>query len=394
MISSGRLSSSLKEDHWLDVEPGEFYDLNKSLNQIHNYMKWQKEVLQQESSELEAVISALSGAILAIDSSHKLLFFNPEAAMLFSVPRRTSKKKDTLLSKIIRNPDILHSYEECLRTGEVIKKNIPIDVLGMDEEPAIYEMTIAPLKKEKESPAHGAVGLFYDISNIKKTERSQLDFITNVSHELRTPLTAVQGYVDTLLEGIKTNSAEQMQHFLSIINRNVKRLVSLLEHFLELSKMEGAISLKKEILKTRDLTCSIIQDLNVKDREVKTRFSEEEVYADKHFVKQVLYNLLDNALKYVAKERLIEVIWERENDFTVLKVKDQGEGIPRLHKHRLFERFYRVDPSRAKKGTGIGLSIVKQILERHGGSIEVESYPGSGSVFICKFPDKKNGEKG
>ena len=146
---------------------------------------------------------------------------------------------------MIRNPDILQAYNECLQKESIIKKTLSIGIFDMEKEDSMYEITVAPLKTT-DNKIHGAVGLFYDISNIKKTEQIQLDFITNVSHELRTPLTAIQGYVETLLDEMETNTKEQIKQFLSIISRNVQRLVSLLNHFLDLSKMEDTTNLKKE----------------------------------------------------------------------------------------------------------------------------------------------------
>ena len=245
-----------------------------------------------------------------------------------------------------------------------------------------------PLKtKDLRSGVRGAVGLFYDISNIKKTEKIQLDFITNVSHELRTPLTAIQGYVETLLDEMERNQKTQIKQFLGIIRRNVQRLVSLLNHFLDLSKMDS-LSGKKETLDTRSITESILKDLHIKNHEIKVDFSQKTVKADRHFLKQVLYNLLDNAVRYVPPGRLIEILWTKEKNNVVLTVKDQGEGIPERHRDRLFERFYRVDPARTeKKGAGIGLSIVKQLIEKHGGAVRVQSEEQEGSSFICYFPD-------
>ena len=387
MINKGKNFLNTERDLFLDEEFGEFYDINKHLNQINNYVRWQKRIISQESSELEAVISALTGAILAIDQDRKVLFFNNQATLLFSSQRK-SYKKEMFLSEVVRNPDILQAYNRCLQTGNVIKKTLSIGVFDMEEKDSTYEITVAPFKTtDVRSGIRGAVGLFYDISNIKKTEKIQLDFITNVSHELRTPLTAIQGYVETLLDEVEKNKGAQIKQFLDIIQRNVQRLVSLLNHFLDLSKMDS-LSGKKEVLDTETITQSIVKDLHIKNHKIKMDFSQKTVKADRHFLKQVLYNLLDNAVRYVPQGRLIEILWTKEKRHVVLTVKDHGEGIPERHKDRLFERFYRVDPARTeKKGAGIGLSIVKQLIEKHGGAIKIQSEEKAGSSFICYFPD-------
>ena len=384
-IKKGRKSIYTEKEPYLDEEPGELYEFNKSLNQISNYLKWQKNILSQESSELEAVISALTGAILAVNQNKKVLFFNNQATSLFS-PQRSSQQKHLSLSEMIRSPDILHAYEDCLQKAQVIKKTLSIGALGAEDESFIYEITVTPLKKAGQ--VYGAVGLFYNITNIKNRDKVQLDFITNVSHELRTPLTAIQGYVETLLEDMNTNSKEQIKHFLSIIKRNTQRLVSLLNHFLELSQIEEPKEIKKETLNTEEITQSTVKDLHIKKPEVRMDFAQKTVKANRLLLKQILYNLIDNAVKYAPQSPWIEVLWSKQNNFVLLTVKDYGRGISSRHKSRLFEKFYRVDPSRKQiKGAGIGLAIVKQFIEKHEGSIEVKSSPQEGSSFICAFPD-------
>ena len=385
-INQGKRQINNKIDPFLDDEQGELYDLNKNLNQIHNHLRWQNRIISEESSELEAVISALTGAILAIDENKKVLFFNNQATLLFS-PKRRLQKKELYLSELVRNPDILDLYSECLKTGLVNRKSISLSIFEKEEEPSIYEITVAPFKT-KNQKIRGAVALFYDITNIRNTEKMQSDFITNVSHELRTPLTAIQGYVEILLDQ-KDN--QQSGKFLKTIKRNVERLVSLLNHFLDLSQMEESVELKKDLLDTEKITRSIIEDLHIKTHKTKILISQKKVQADRHFLKQILYNLIENSMKYTPEGSLIEVLWEREQNEAVLKVKDNGPGISSRHKLRLFEKFYRIDPSRSEvKGAGIGLSVVKQLMEKHGGDIRLESKPGEGSVFICSFPIEKD----
>ena len=174
-INLGKRSIHTATETYWDEEPGEFYEMNKNLNQIHNYLRWQKRIISQESSELEAVILALSGAILAIDTNKKILFFNNQATLLFSSQRR-SQRKELYLSEIIRNPDILQIYAECLKTGQVIKKNfVHRGFLRPKKSLLFMKITVAPFKKIG-AKVQGAVGLFYDISNIRKAEKIQLDF--------------------------------------------------------------------------------------------------------------------------------------------------------------------------------------------------------------------------
>ncbi|MBC6414872.1 MAG: PAS domain-containing protein [Bdellovibrionales bacterium] len=386
-INAGKRQINAEEDPFLDDEQGELYNLNRNLNKIHNYLRWQRRIISQESSELEAVISALSGAILAVDKNKKVLFFNNQATVIFSSQRRL-QKREMYLSEIIRNPDILQMYSDCLKNGEVIRQTISFSIFELKEEPLVYEITVAPFKSENQK-IQGAVAFFYDITEISKAEKIHSDFITNVSHELRTPLTAIQGYVETLLTEKDKNNA-QAQKFLEIIKKNVERMASLFKYFLELSQIEGEKNLKKELfLDTKKLTDSVVKDLNIKTHEIKINIHQKTVKADPLLLKQILYNLIENAVKYTPKASVIEVIWKKQKDKVILKVKDNGPGVSYQHRSRLFERFYRVDSSRTGiQGAGVGLSIVKHLVEQHGGDIKLESQTGVGSVFICTFPDK------
>lgn len=385
-LAAGKGSINKHEDFFLN-EPGEFYNINKNINILSDDLQLKRTIISQEASELEAVISAVTGGILAVDQYKKVLFFNNEAVNLFEINKDTSSAV-IYLSEIIRNPSIVDMYNECLQTSQVIKKTITIHSTFSMEQKIVYEVTVAPLEKDSNRP-RGAVALFYNITNMKRTEQMQTDFISNVSHELRTPLTAIQGYVQTLLSDLNVNTQDKTEQFLKVIDRNVKRLVSLLNHFLELSSIENSESLKKETLSTKEITESIIKDLHVKDREIIYNFSATTIQADRHFLKQVLYNLVDNAIKYTLKNCLIEVSWTtNKNNEVVLTVKDHGQGIPLSEQDRMFERFYRADPSRNKiRGAGLGLSIVKQLIAKHGGTINLVSDGMRGSSFICTFPN-------
>ena len=381
-IAYGQKTLDENVDSFLN-EPGEFYEVNKNLSRIHSHLKWQKRIISQESSELEAVISAVNGAIIAVDRNQKILFFNTKAMVLF-VQEEKVKKDKFLLSQFVRNPDVLRCYTKCLEKGVIIKRKIKIDSDSHDE--LDYEVTVAPLKESQS--VQGAVGLFYDITNIEKVEQSHIDFISNISHELRTPLTTIRGYVQTLLSNLEANTKEQTKDFLKTINKNVERLVSLLNHFLEMSHLDATESLTTENLSTEEVTRSVVNRIKINKHQLQFTFDVKVVRADRRFLEQILYNLLDNAVRYVPVSRLIEILWTGKGEFTCLTVKDHGKGIPRQHRERLFERFYRVDSARtsSKGGSGIGLSIVKQLLEKHGGSIELISKDNEGSEFICRFP--------
>ncbi len=191
-----------------------------------------------------------------------------------------------------------------------------------------------------------------------------------------------------MIQDFETGRLDEAKNFLKIIENNVNRLKALVTDLLDLSNLESGKEIRVEWCSTEELTESVMKHLNTKDHQLVFNFEAESVYADYERACQVLRNLTENALRYVPKGKMISITWINSENGVCLKVKDDGPGIEEKHQSRLFERFYRIDKSRARTdgGTGIGLSIVKHIMQRHGGYIELESRLNHGSEFTCFFP--------
>ncbi len=225
-------------------------------------------------------------------------------------------------------------------------------------------------------------------------EKVRQEFVANVSHELRTPLTSIIGYLETLVDDSDEISDELQDKFLKIIKNEADRLYLLVNDLLQLSKIEGeSLDLKKgDLIAVLDNTFQRLQD---KALEAKIKlvpdYPEElpEVKMIPEQIEQVIYNLVDNAIKYTPEdgEVIIRSSLSDNGEYVTVEVEDTGIGISRNDQKRIFERFYRVDKarSREKGGTGIGLSIVKHIVQNHGSNIEIESQPGKGSLFRFKL---------
>ena len=227
---------------------------------------------------------------------------------------------------------------------------------------------------------------------LKKAEKMRIEFVANVSHELRTPLTSIKGYTETLLQDIEDGRTADPE-FLKIILKNSNRLLALINDLLDLSAIEsGADELHPADLDLKEITSHVITHLQSlsakKNTRVETEFKTPYLHADPKRVEQVLTNLIDNAVKYCPAGSAIRVGWSQEANEIVLRVSDNGPGIPEKYLDRLFERFYRLDKGRSREmgGTGLGLSIVKHIMQRHNGSVTAESALGQGTTFVCRFP--------
>ena len=344
------------------------------------------ETLTIEKEEQAILMSAISDAILAVDLEGAPLFYNTRFALLVENQELRNQKR---LWELFKDQEILGAFQDALQHGKASAiKAIPFD---LPSDKRFFSVAISPLRKTEDT-IYGAVGIFHDVTELKRAEQMRIDFVANVSHELRTPLTAIKGYVDTLhLDAQEGKSIAP--EFLEIITRNTHRLMNLINDLLDLSSLESKDTLQKTEIPLDELTHRVVKQMSQgfesKSQEVVVEINTPTLIADPTRLEQVLVNLLDNANKYTPAGGKISLEWEKsDSDQVLLRVKDSGPGIPVEHHPRLFERFYRVDKARSREqgGTGLGLAIVKHIMQRHEGSVWIESSPGKGSTFICQFP--------
>ena len=231
-----------------------------------------------------------------------------------------------------------------------------------------------------------------DINYLTRLEKMRTEFLANVSHELRTPIFAIQGYVETLLDGA-INDENVNKYFLEKANQHTINLSNLLNDLIDISMIEsGEMRMSFRYFNINEYLSSIVKEFEPmargKNLELICHAVREnlQLLGDKNKLRQVFINLLTNSIKY-TEEGKVEIFVEEEQKFGKIIVKDTGIGIPEADLTRIFERFYRVDKarSRAVGGTGLGLAIVKHIVEAHGSTIEVKSKVGSGSEFSFKL---------
>ena len=230
--------------------------------------------------------------------------------------------------------------------------------------------------------------------SLSKLEDSRRSFIANVSHELKTPMTSIGGFIDGILDG--TISPEQEEKYLKIVSNEVKRLARLVTSMLNLSKIEaGELSLN---LKRTDISAMIFntllsfeQSINQKSIDITGLDSFDNIYVniDKGLINQVVYNLVDNAVKFTEEGGYINVRVNQDDKFTTVIIRNSGAGVPADEIERIFERFYKVDKSRSldTKSTGLGLYIVKSIVEMHGGTVDASSQLGKYTEFRFSLPN-------
>lgn len=230
----------------------------------------------------------------------------------------------------------------------------------------------------------------YDMNELKKLERYRSEFLGNVSHELRTPIFAIQTYLETLIDG-GINDPQINLNYLKKAYENLERLNQLLKDLIDISQIEARqLRLSFRYLDINDIIERVIEDIkllsqqkNIQIEFIKDESLKELVWCDKERLYQILFNLVDNALRHNPPQTQVKIYYKKVNASVRIFVEDNGVGIPEEDLPRIFERFYRVNKERSREsgGTGLGLSIVKHLVEAHGSKIYVESKTGEGTKF-------------
>lgn len=362
----------------------DYYINNKSLDFFQKIFNIKKETknykknLEKESQKLKEILRAIDDIIFVINNNEiilknknvDILTYNSKSKKFFDTIKYNSlikKIKDILISK--------ENIKEDFFLTELNKYYL-IESYRLETEPSI----IISLR---------------DITITKNFEKIQKDFISNVSHELKTPLTNIKGYTIALEESIE-NKDDNVKNFFKIINSNINKIDNLIYDFLNYSKYEGFKILNLSYIKAEELINETLFGLtlliNNKNAKIQTNFmlfdENNYIYIDVEKIKLVMKNLIENALIYSSKKPEINIeILEDENSY-IFKISDNGLGIPEEERDKIFEKFYRVDKSRPMNfsGSGLGLSIVKEIVHNYNGEIKLTSESGSGSTFYVIIP--------
>jgi two-component system phosphate regulon sensor histidine kinase PhoR len=337
----------------------------------------------RDRSRMEAILSGMIEGVIVVDPQGRLQLAN-QAAMRMLTFDDLSLGRHYVES--IRHPAIAELLAAALagKTPEGLQLSPPRDA---------SRTIMARAAPAAGGSEHGAVLVLHDITELRRADQIRRDFVANVSHELRTPLTAIRGYVEALAEG--DTSAEESQRFLSIITRHTERMERLVKDLLRLARLDaGQETVDLVACDARNLIVSVVTELSStldqRDQRVEIAISpdSETLRADPTKLHDVLRNLVANAITYSPEHTTIQIEAARNGSSYLLSVADQGPGIPEEDLSRVFERFYRVDKSRARDpgGTGLGLAIVKHLIELHKGTVTAENRPEGGTKVVVTLP--------
>lgn len=389
----------LEEPNYIDLKSkGELKELSDSVEimtlTLYDTLKNSLAV----SSRLHAVINSMAGIIIAIDKNKNLIMANAAAIELFGMKNYNNK----YYGNYIRNTEIKRFIEEDNDFPEVNSDLDEVNYVKNTKEKelqlwdSVYVLRKTPIKSLVNSQVKidGIVVTFNDVGNIRKLEKMRSDFVANVTHELKTPLTSIKGFVETLKNSPPDND-DELKKFLNIIEIETERLTNLIQDILSLSHIEnmttdyGIESCDiNDILGSVDNVIKPIAQKRKIDIEYDKPNGNLYIYANPDRIKQLLINLISNAVEYNRDNGWVKVSIIQRAKNIIIKVEDNGLGIGKEHLERIFERFYTINKGRSRKnnGTGLGLSIVKHITMLYNGSVDVESEQGKGSIFTVSLP--------
>jgi two-component system phosphate regulon sensor histidine kinase PhoR len=373
---------------------GELGDLARSLNGAAANLSATIGALTEEKNRSSAILRSMVEGVAVIDSGEHLAFCNEAFSEIVGMSAARAEGRPIL--EVIRQPEILELVRRALAGEEGLQGEM--EVGGVRRR--TFGVTVSPVSPAApEGTAQpgrpiGAVAVLHEITELRRLEQVRKDFVANVSHELKTPLTSIQGFAETLLGGA-LDDPKNSRRFVEIIRNHALRLSRLTDDLLKLSRIEaGKLGLDLQPVSLFDLIGDAVEAARPRAERGQLSLSFDcppdlaPVRGDANLLREVLQNLLDNAIQYTPAGGRIDVSAAETDGFAVVTVADTGIGIPEAEQTRIFERFYRVDAARSRElgSTGLGLSIVRHIVEAHGGRVGVESAVGRGSKFFFTIP--------
>ncbi|HEY4740560.1 MAG TPA: ATP-binding protein [Candidatus Acidoferrales bacterium] len=370
-----------------DDTEDELTDLARALNETAAHLDRTIRTLTGERNQSSAILRSMIEGVAVIDARERVVFCNRAFAEILNLdPARLEGRP---LVELVRQADLLDLARRALAGTDNLQGSLIIGTVM----PRSFAVTATPVKS-LEPAANGAVIVLHDITELRRLERVRQDFVANVSHEFKTPLTAIQGFAETLLGGALEDEKNN-RRFLEIIRDHAARLGRLTDDLLKLARIEaGKLDVQYQPVSVAELVegCAATTLFKASQRNIALNLSYPPelpaVRGDAGLLREVLQNLLDNAVQYTSPGGRVDLRAVARDHDAVITVADTGIGIPLADQERIFERFYRVDAARSREvgGTGLGLSIAKHIVEAHGGRLWVESTVGSGSQFHFSIP--------
>jgi two-component system phosphate regulon sensor histidine kinase PhoR len=378
----------------------ELGDLARTLNRLSEELNARTAQFSQTGDRQATVLGGMIEGVIAVDSRQRVVLANEAAGRLFAFHPTTAEGRPLL--EVVRNHALHAAVTSALAKHHPARLETRSNVQHPDphelKRPAFgtqhIDIHVQPLPG---TPCPGVVLVAHDTTEIRRLEAMRRDFMANVSHELKTPLSSIKAYTETLRNGA-FRDLDTSQRFLKCIEEQADRLHHLILDMLMLARLESEQQAFEIVsVDVKDVANACIDDhqraADAKQIQLSVAGDHESgdsrclVRADREGLREILDNLVGNAIKYTPAEGAVTIDWKRNGSMARISVRDTGIGIKPKDQPRVFERFYRVDKARSRElgGTGLGLAIVKHLVQSFGGKVSVESEPGKGSTFTVEL---------
>jgi two-component system phosphate regulon sensor histidine kinase PhoR len=386
---AGRMAVGDLNGHDMGKRRDEVGELSRALNQMSSQLQERIDALQSEQGKLSAMLAQMTDGVVVVDQDENLSLINPAAERIFDV--HETEVIHTGLVRALGYHQLHELWEQCRQTCEEQTTS-----LELTHQRRLIQVVATPLGGALRDQT---LFLFQDLTRIHRLETVRRDFISNISHELRTPLASLKAIAETLQMGA-LDDPETAHHFLERMETEIDSLTQMVNELLELARIEsGRVPLEFKSVNTCEFITQAAERMRMQAEragltlEIECPDQLPRMHADPIRLEQVLVNLLHNAIKFTPPGGQVRVFGRQEKDAVCIGVQDTGVGISVEILPRIFERFYKADPSRAGGGTGLGLSIARHLVEAHGGRIWAESELGKGSTFYFTVPTRSAPQK-
>ena len=346
----------------------------------------------KEKSKTHTIINSMTDGVLVVDKEGAVALMNPAATRFLSV------SAEEMLGKAINHikvEELASVIQEVLEKGTENLSGVSRELQLQAEGREVFLRCHAVPVRDEEDALLGVVAVLQDITQLKELERMKADFVAMVTHELRAPVAAIEQQLTVILKGLAGEINERQARMLGRAKERAKGLLDLVKDLLDLSKIEAGMQVQyMEPIDIGELLAKVVDLMRpqAEQKGLTLEFELEEgfplVNADAANMEGVFTNLISNAIKYTPEGGLVRVTGQREGDYIRVDVQDTGIGISEKDLPRIFERFYRVKTEKTRQivGTGLGLSIVKQVVDAHLGTIDVQSVENQGTCFTVRLP--------
>lgn len=365
----------------------------EQLSSQRRELEIQCRIIDAERQHAEAILHSISDAVLVTDSFNEMAIANESAAETFRFELDDARHQP--IDQIINDPSLLKLIRDTRDSGNLANRRHIEHTIACNGQPRTYNVTLSCVGNQQNEVA-GVVTILHDVTKEKEISEMKSDFVSSVSHELRTPLSSIKAYVEMLVDG-EARDEETRTEFYNIIQSESNRLSRLIDNILNISRIEsGMVKIQRENISLPTVIKEVVDVMQPQARAKDITLTVQDtplyyqVYADKDMIYQALLNLTGNAIKYTPQGGTVgmDTVVDDHSRTVRVNVSDSGVGIPADAIPHLFEKFYRVnDHKKIAKGTGLGLNLVKHIVETvHGGSVAVTSEVGKGSTFSISLP--------